>query len=522
MITIVIRFREFEYTADLDNRVVLIGRPGNAQPDLDLSFDGSVSRAHAKLFVNDDGIWINDLGSKWGTYVDGKRISAAVQLSAESSIRMGETEIAVRPTSMQPSSPADSNKTLEELRKENPVRSNSETSDLTYTAQLAPEIELHSESATKDLEPSHDAPPHEETTKKNSRWKSLIKFILLFFAVTLVYIGIKSLFSGPKVLYPVYGENGEIGFIDSAGNLIVPIRYTPVLRPIFNDGLVAVTDQGKVGFLDDAGKLAIPFKFNDISRSHFSIFNEGLCPISENGKVGYINKQGEFVIPPQFDEALPFINGYAAVQLGEKLGLIDREGKYVANPQFDGIDDDMVMYLNLKPEGLPAFKMGEKYGFIDETGKFFINPQFDKAFYFTDGLAVVENDNKWGFIGDDGKYVIEAQFENAAPFTDGYAAVEQGGKWGFIGKDGKYIINPQYERAFPFKNGVAPVRKDEKWKFITQDGSDAWDKEYNLIYQMGWILSPPETKLVMVTDEKGPCYINLKGEVVYRFPQRKK
>ena len=90
MITIVIRFREFEYTADLENRVVFIGRPGNAQPDLDLSFDGSVSRAHAKLFVNDDGIWINDLGSKWGTYVDGKRISAAVQLSAESSIRMGE------------------------------------------------------------------------------------------------------------------------------------------------------------------------------------------------------------------------------------------------------------------------------------------------------------------------------------------------------------------------------------------------------------------------------------------------
>jgi len=64
VITIVIRFREFEYTADLDNRVVLIGRRGNSHPDLDLSFDGSVSRAHAKLFVNDDGIWINDLGSK--------------------------------------------------------------------------------------------------------------------------------------------------------------------------------------------------------------------------------------------------------------------------------------------------------------------------------------------------------------------------------------------------------------------------------------------------------------------------
>ena len=65
------------------------------------------------------------------------------------------------------------------------------------------------------------------------------------------------------------------------------------------------------------------------------------------------------------------------------------------------------------------------------------------------------------------------------------------------------------------------LEKIKKWKFITQDGSDAWDKEYSFIYNMGWILSPPEAKLVMVTDEKGPCYINLKGEVVYRFPQRK-
>ena len=192
---------------------------------MDLSFDGSVSRAHAKLFVNDDGIWINDLGGKWGTYVDDKRISAAVQLSAESSIRMGETEITVQPPHMQPSFPADSNKTLEELHKENPVPSKSETSDLTYAAQLDPEIELRSETATKDLEPSHDAPPHEETQKKNSRWKSLIKFILLFFAVTLVYIGIKSLFPEPKMLYPVFGKNKTMGFIDASGKLVVDFKY---------------------------------------------------------------------------------------------------------------------------------------------------------------------------------------------------------------------------------------------------------------------------------------------------------
>ena len=135
MIRVTIKFKDHEYTADFNQRVILIGRPGDAQPDLDLSFDGTISRTHAKLFINDDGIWINDLGSKWGTFVNGKRISAAVQIPDETTVRMGETEITFRPNLMQPTS-ASIKPTPEELPKDKPKPTNSETSDLSYATML--------------------------------------------------------------------------------------------------------------------------------------------------------------------------------------------------------------------------------------------------------------------------------------------------------------------------------------------------------------------------------------------------
>jgi DNA-binding CsgD family transcriptional regulator len=39
--------------------------------------DSSVSRRHAEVCIDDSGIWVRDLGSLNGTYVDGKRIETS-------------------------------------------------------------------------------------------------------------------------------------------------------------------------------------------------------------------------------------------------------------------------------------------------------------------------------------------------------------------------------------------------------------------------------------------------------------
>ena len=80
----------------LSEVVVMVGRP-NAQSEIgiDLSPDTTVSRVHAKIWLADELCWIEDLGSKYGTKVNGATIAARQQLQDGDSIVVGETTLRV-------------------------------------------------------------------------------------------------------------------------------------------------------------------------------------------------------------------------------------------------------------------------------------------------------------------------------------------------------------------------------------------------------------------------------------------
>lgn len=65
-------------------------------PDVDIVLaDKEVSRLHAELDPRDDGLWVRDLGSRNGTYVERIRVQAA-RVPAGGSIQLGRTELLVR------------------------------------------------------------------------------------------------------------------------------------------------------------------------------------------------------------------------------------------------------------------------------------------------------------------------------------------------------------------------------------------------------------------------------------------
>src|SRR5690606_280228 len=71
--------------------IVLVG----SAPDSDLVMrDPTVSRLHAELSQRADGLWIRDLGSRNGTYVDGVRVGSA-RLHDRARVRLGDTELVV-------------------------------------------------------------------------------------------------------------------------------------------------------------------------------------------------------------------------------------------------------------------------------------------------------------------------------------------------------------------------------------------------------------------------------------------
>lgn len=53
--------------------------------------DAKASRRHCRLVRKDDGFLLEDLGSRNGTFVEGKKISEQVALKAQQTFKIGDT-----------------------------------------------------------------------------------------------------------------------------------------------------------------------------------------------------------------------------------------------------------------------------------------------------------------------------------------------------------------------------------------------------------------------------------------------
>jgi pSer/pThr/pTyr-binding forkhead associated (FHA) protein len=75
----------------LDSTALTLGR--GAQNDLALDSDDFASARHARIEPRRDGVWVEDIGSTNGTYVNGARISKARVLRNGDVIRVGATDL---------------------------------------------------------------------------------------------------------------------------------------------------------------------------------------------------------------------------------------------------------------------------------------------------------------------------------------------------------------------------------------------------------------------------------------------
>ena len=69
----------------------IVGR--NAGSGIRLDRDEFASARHARIEPRPDGVWVDDLGSLNGTYVNGTRLKGARLLSLGDIVRIGETEL---------------------------------------------------------------------------------------------------------------------------------------------------------------------------------------------------------------------------------------------------------------------------------------------------------------------------------------------------------------------------------------------------------------------------------------------
>ena len=90
---VVVKSAELEDGSDymLNSSQLTIGRGG--QNDIPLPNDDYASARHARFEPRQDGVWVQDLGSTNGTYLNGMRLERPRRLTTGDVVRVGETDL---------------------------------------------------------------------------------------------------------------------------------------------------------------------------------------------------------------------------------------------------------------------------------------------------------------------------------------------------------------------------------------------------------------------------------------------
>ena len=233
-------------------------------------------------------------------------------------------------------------------------------------------------------------------------------------------------------------------FIDKTGKEVLTAGKD---WDVFKEGLARITRDGKAGFVDKAGNEVIPCKYDGASmfcEGMANVCEEHLLPEGEQSDeidyyttVGFIDKTGREVVPCKYDFAGDFHEGLALVERDGKCGFIDKSGVELIPRKYD--------YVRDFSDGLAQVAVGEDSFFIDKSGQkvfSFAERGIVGAWDFSEGLAVAvfEPNGKRGYIDKTGKLVIPCQYFEAHDFHDGRARISDGhGRMYFIDRTGREI-----------------------------------------------------------------------------------
>lgn len=291
-------------------------------------------------------------------------------------------------------------------------------------------------------------------------------------------------YNGQMVIYPIYEDagdfsaegfmpvklNGQWGIIDTAGKVIVPLKYDSIAYHSF---LPIEAWKGSTRFLiDQEGQISMQVDknvFNEITQleapdtlgvydpqltaSAFDVnhFEKWVTKEEQNGLWGLIDMTGHWVVKPQFEEVKEYSKGLWNVGIRGKYGIIDDHGYFVVPPRYS--------YIWGLITGLAEVATDQGRGFLDITGKQVLPCQYRKLHRCGYRMYLLEQNGRYGLFAPDYGVRIEPAYEELG-FVDeefGWIRARKNGKWGWVDKTGEVKIHFRFDAAAPFKDGKARV-----------------------------------------------------------------
>ena len=255
-------------------------------------------------------------------------------------------------------------------------------------------------------------------------------------------------------LFKCVDFSGKWHFIDLNGNVLIPNVNADAITD-FEEGYAIVLKGNKiVGFIAEAQGHGFQPVAGDYSITQYDFFSEGLLVVADSkGKMGYMDVHGNLAIPSKYEQARPFKQGYASVEVGKKnVYYINPQGK-TRNPEgFHG--GNLTKGSSFNGSGEAVVANYQDYAIIGTNmqvrRKIAYTPDFpvrycDYAYSEGEGNGCVEpsnfngeEDNRIERYSENGAFgyqwkngnegdKLPAQFSEALPFYDGRAIVQKTG-----------------------------------------------------------------------------------------------
>ncbi|MBQ7097544.1 MAG: WG repeat-containing protein [Clostridia bacterium] len=268
------------------------------------------------------------------------------------------------------------------------------------------------------------------------------------------------------VIARVRNKEGEYGYIDTAGNEVIPCEYDQA-DPDFAEGIVAVAKNGNYGCVDMKNNVVIPFEYKFIQT-----VSDGVVVVKKDQKMGAMDTAGNIMIPYEYDGFSSFSEGYAVVEKNGKDAYIDTKGNLITGFVFDD--------ASWFSEGLARVKKNGKWGYINTSGTEVIPCKYSTAGQFNNGLANVFIDGKGGYINKNGEVVVPLQYDELPEFSGEVTLVKKGQFFGVINNKGEELSDFIYEDITfsGFSEGMAAVKRNGKWGFVNEKGVEVIPCEY--------------------------------------------
>lgn len=162
------------------------------------------------------------------------------------------------------------------------------------------------------------------------------------------------------------------------GEIAVPAQYRRAW--VFSEGLAAVQKNGNIGFIDHKGNVVIDFlyPYHGNPLTEF-VFDDGHCVVANNeGKCGVIDRTGQWLIQPEYDNVDAF-REYAIVSKSGVTMQVTYDGKvlnsFVLDSVYELSYEEAERFENREGEiqyvdksiktGIFAYRVGGRCGLMD-------------------------------------------------------------------------------------------------------------------------------------------------------------